>query len=489
MTDQENESIEQLNEEIETLKLKKEGLKIETENLNAFKENLEKQIDGNPEAEKDSIENLGLKSYKEKIEKEASVLKKIIDGDKESQDEIEKMGLKACKERLEIEINGNPEAEKDSIENLGLKSYKEKIEKEASVLKKIIDGDKESKDEIEKMGLKACKAKLEREIYSDLKKDENGNPVLSVEIKEILNKNLLDSSDIDKIGLEAYRKKLEREITGDPEAEKDSFEEMGLETYKAKLKKEIYGDVTNEEELKIEKEWFKKIFNSNKVNIKFESEIIELVGLKKYREILNNQINELRKKYEIAKDLSTLIKRSTYDKGWYYGFMVFTIAFLVLSSCFAYCYGSQIINEITKIPNRASSDYFGFFLMKMPFSLIIIAFISGAFIFINKLLFIIERINNQLRNFSKISVIASQMDNTYIDLIKNGNFSNGNEAEQNAHKEAEQKDLFYKLITNYLVSLSKNEADLADSKKEPLLKQVKQIAGIVKELNSFNKDK
>ena len=125
----------------------------------------------------------------------------------------------------------------------------------------------------------------------------------------------------------------------------------------------------------------------------------------------------------------------------------------------------------------------------MPFSLIIIAFISGAFIFINKLLFIIERINNQLRNFSKISVIASIIDKPYSDLIKNSNFSNGNEVEQKSHRDAEEKNLFYKLITNYLVSLSKNEAELADSKKEPLLKQVKQIAGIVKEFNSLNKDK
>ena len=169
--------------------------------------------------------------------------------------------------------------------------------------------------------------------------------------------------------------------------------------------------------------------------------------------------------------------------------MILVIGALSFSSWYAYEYGAQIIVEIHGMKERTSSDYFGFFLMKMPFSLIIIAFISGAFIFINKLLFIIERINNQLRNFSKISVIASQMDKAYIDLIKNGNFSNGNEAEQSAHKEAEQKNLFYKLITNYLVSLSKNEADLADSKKEPLLKQVKQIAGIVKEFNSFNKDK
>ena len=169
--------------------------------------------------------------------------------------------------------------------------------------------------------------------------------------------------------------------------------------------------------------------------------------------------------------------------------MTLVIGALSFSSLYAYEYGAQIIVDIKGMKERNSSDYFGFFLMKMPFSLIIIAFISGAFIFINKLLFIIERINNQLRNFSKISVIASQMDKVYIDLIKNGNFSNKNEAEQNAHKEAEQKDLFYKLITNYLVSLSKNEAELADSKKEPLLKQVKQIAGIVKEFNSFSRDK
>lgn len=336
--------------------------------------------------------------------------------------------------------------------------------------------------------LNVLKEKLEIEINGDKEINEEKLKTFLENLKNNkLDKNAKDKI-IEEIGLKNYQQFLEKEITGDPEAEKDSFEEMGLETYRVKLKKEIYGDVTDEEELKILKEWFKKFFNSDKVNIKFESDIIELAGLKKYRESLDNEINELRKKYEIAKNLSTLIKQSTRDKKSYYLFMILVIAALSFSSWYAYEYGAQIIVEIHGMKERTSSDYFGFFLMKMPFSLIIIAFISGAFIFINKLLFIIERINNQLRNFSKISVIASQMDKAYIDLIKNGNFSNGNEAEQNAHKEAEQKNLFYKLITNYLVSLSKNEADLADSKKEPLLKQVKQIAGIVKEFN-FNKDK
>ena len=336
--------------------------------------------------------------------------------------------------------------------------------------------------------LNFLKEKLEIEINGVKEINEENLKLFLENLKNNkLDKNAEDKI-IEEIGLKNYQQFLEKEITGDPEAKKDSFEEMGLETYRVKLKKEIYGDVTDEEELKILKEWFKKFFNSDKVNIKFESDIIELAGLKKYRESLNNEINELRKKYEIAKNLSTLIKQSTRDKKSYYFFMILVIGALGFSSWYAYEYGAQIIVEIHGMKERTSSDYFGFFLMKMPFSLIIIAFISGAFIFINKLLFIIERINNQLRNFSKISVIASQMDKAYIDLIKNGNFSNKSEAEQNAHKEAEQKDLFYKLITNYLVSLSKNEADLADSKKEPLLKQVKQIAGIVKEFN-FNKDK
>ena len=309
----------------------------------------------------------------------------------------------------------------------------------------------------------------------------------------ILNKNLLNRFDIYKIGLEAYREKLEREITGDSEAEKDSIKYIGLKSHRNNLEKDknvlekwIYGlKYVSEEELKS----YKKDLYDGKVDKAQEEEKIKEFGLKKYSEFLNNEINELRKNYVIAKNLTTLIKRSTYDKNWYYGFMISVIAILGFSSYFTYRYGNNIIYEVMIMNNRNSSDYFGFFLMKMPFSLIIIAFISGAFIFINKLLFIIERINNQLRNFSKISVIASIIDKPYSDLIKNSNFSNGNEVEQKSHREAEEKNLFYKLITNYLVSLSKNEAELADSKKEPLLKQVKQIAGIVKEFNSLNKDK
>lgn len=336
---------------IPNLKLQKNDLEIETKNLNDLKENLEKQIYGNDK----------------------------------SQDEIEEIGLKAFKDRLKIEIDGDPEAEKDSIKYIGLKSHRNNLEKDKNALEKWIYGSK----------------------------------------------------------------------------------------------------YVSEEELKS----YKKDLYDGKVDKAQEEEKIKEFGLKKYSEFLNNEIIVLRKKYEIAENLSTLIKQSTRDKKSYFFFMILVIAALSFSSWYAYEYGAQIIVEIHGMKERTSSDYFGFFLMKMPFSLIIIAFISGAFIFINKLLFIIERINNQLRNFSKISVIASQMDKAYIDLIKNGNFSNGNEAEQSAHKEAEQKNLFYKLITNYLVSLSKNEADLADSKKEPLLKQVKQIAGIVKEFNSFNKDK
>jgi hypothetical protein len=337
--------------------------------------------------------------------------------------------------------------------------------------------------------LKDLKENLEKQIYGDKEINEEKLKTFLENLKNNkLDKNAEDKI-IEEIGLKNYQQFLKKEINGDDKAEKDSFEEMGLEAYKEKLKKEIYGDVTDEEALKILKEWIKKKYNNKKVHNESESEIIEEVGLEQYGEFLDIIVRELRKNYVIAKDLSTLIIESTKDKKMYYLFMILVIGALGFSSWYAYEYGAQIIVEIHGMKERTSSDYFGFFLMKMPFSLIIIAFISGAFIFINKLLFIIERINNQLRNFSKISVIASQMDNTYIDLIKNSNFSNGNEAEQNAHKEAEQKNLFYKLITNYLVSLSKNEADLADSKKEPLLKQVKQIAGIVKELNSFNKDK
>ena len=59
---------------------------------------------------------------------------------------------------------------------------------------------------------------------------------------------------------------------------------------------------------------------------------IKECGFKEYSKLLYDEIIELRKKYEIAKDLSTLIQRSTYDKGWYYGFIIFVITFLVLSS-------------------------------------------------------------------------------------------------------------------------------------------------------------
>jgi hypothetical protein len=313
--------------------------------------------------------------------------------------------------------------------------------------------------------LNVLKEKLEIEINGDKEINEEKLKTCIENLKNNkLDKNAEDKI-IEEIGLKNYQQFLKKEINGDDKAEIDTIEYIGFKDFEKNIHIKIENSVKTFEQLE------KNIIESNKKYIEY-----------------NEKYNELHRKIEISENLKDLTLQAVKDKRNYYVYIFMIIFLLIMLSNYSYKYGTEIIKEIHKMDTRTSSDYFGFFLMKMPFSLIIIAFISGAFIFINKLLFIIERINNQLRNFSKISVIASQMDKAYIDLIKNGNFSNGNEAEQNAHKEAEQKNLFYKLITNYLVSLSKNEADLADSKKEPLLKQVKQIAGIVKEFN-FSKDK
>ena len=88
---------------------------------------------------------------------------------------------------------------------------------------------------------------------------------------------------------------------------------------------------------------------------------------------------------------------------------------------------------------------------------------------------LIERINNQQRSISQISVIAKQIDETTINLIKNEN----SEEYQYAKKEKDEKNLFYKLITNHLVPISKNEMQLQD-KNNDTMKALKEFCNIIK---------
>jgi hypothetical protein len=205
-------------------------------------------------------------------------------------------------------------------------------------------------------------------------------------------------------------------------------------------------------------------------------------GLENKRSSLINQINNLTKKNSVVEKLSELRGEAIGNQTFYYWCTGGMILLIIVSSCFAYRYGNGIIADITKIADKDSRDYFGMFLMKIPFSLMILTFISGGFIFISKLLVIIERISNQLRNISQISVIASQIDQRTIDLISSRKQEDKTDLVE-AKAKKEEKTLFYNLIADYLVNLSKNELELKE-KKGNQLKTLKELAGIIHKIKS-----
>ncbi len=292
-----------------------------------------------------------------------------------------------------------------------------------------------------------------------------------------INGNKDSNDDLDKMGLVIYKDLLESEKTKLNE-EKTSLattiKELKIEV--KYLQEELYGkDGLKKQKSLPETEKDSIEFNisvgGNK-NIQEEDDDKRVnLGLIKYKELLEINISSLKidnkklkksksdleHKYAVAENLAGLKKESKSHVKWYGGFLIVAIIVLGLVMYGSYIYGIEILKDLqllSKPPStRASSDYFGLFLLKLPFALLMGLGISGIVIFLNKIPMLIERINNQQRSISQISVIAKQIDETTINLIKNEN----SEEYQYAKKEKDEKNLFYKLITNHLVSISKNE--------------------------------
>lgn len=273
--------------------------------------------------------------------------------------------------------------------------------------------------------------------------------------------------------LKAEVDKFNTEIDGKEGANglKASIEE--LENKRDSLKKEIDGDKTSEDKLVKDGLLAYRDALYNQIHSKD--------GLENKRSSLNNQINHLTKKNSIVEKLSELKSEAIKNQEFYQNCVIRMIGLILFSSWLAYIYGDGIIDDITKITNKDSRDYFGMFLMKIPFSLMIITFISGGFIFISKLLVIIERISNQLRNISQISVIASQIDQKTIDLINAGFTEDDDKLLSEAKSKKEEKTLFYNLIAEYLVNLSKNELELK-GKEGSKLKMLKELSNIIHQI-------
>jgi hypothetical protein len=313
--------------------------------------------------------------------------------------------------------------------NAGLKALVEELEEKKSDLENQINGYCDQGDGEDKEGLEDVVVKLTKQ-RDDLSKQINGDEKKSGLSAEVKN-------------LKSERDALKKEIDGDGTSE-DNLVKDGLLEYRDTLYNQIHGKD----------------------------------GLENKRSILNNQINHLIKKNSIVEKLSELKSEAIKNQEFYQNCVIRMIGLILFSSWLAYIYGDGIIDDITKIINKDSRDYFGMFLMKIPFSLMIITFISGGFIFINKLLVIIERINNQLRNISQISVIASQIDKKAFDL----NHKKTEEELKNAVEKKEESALFYNLIADYLINLSKNELELKE-KKGSQLKMLKELSGIINKIN------
>lgn len=344
---------------------------------------------------------------------------KLKDEEKTLNEKIK--ALKSESEKLNLEING-----KEGVK--GLKALIEELEEKKLDLENQINGYYDQSDGENKEGLEDVVAELtkQRDILKNQINGDEKKSGLSAEVEQLKNK----------------RDALKKEIDGDKTSE-DKLVKDGLFKYRDLL--------------------FNQIHNKD--------------GLENKRSSLNNQINHLTKKHSIVEKLAELRSESIKNQKFYYWCVGGMIVLIILSSCFAYCYGKGIINDITKITDKDSRDYFGMFLMKIPFSLMIITFISGGFIFISKLLVIIERISNQLRNISQISVISSQIDQATIDLINRRNSEDKADLSE-AKSKKEEKTLFYNLIADYLVNLSKNELELKE-KKGSQLKMLKELASII----------
>lgn len=327
------------------------------------------------------------------------------------------------------------------------------------------------------LGQDAFKNNLEEIIKNPTSDYYNKTPLFN-EIPDLEKRKTELSEEIKK--LETKKEKIEEELDN---------EEDGLKKEKILLESSI--KTLNEQKTSLDLEI------KGDASVKKEDDECAYLGLIKYKEFLEKEIAELsssvdkkvdeynskqdvlsklKKDFFVVEKIADLKKEALGNLKWYYGYLIADLIIIFISLLLAFCYGEGVIKDIQSLQNRNSSDYFGMFVIKIPFAILIAAFVSGLFIFLNKLMIIIERVNNQLRNISQISVIASQIDQRTIDLIKNNLKEDRQEDAVNMQNE---KTLFYDLITHYLIALSKNEMELEDRKNDKM-KTLKELSDIIK---------
>lgn len=309
-----------------------------------------------------------------------------------------------------------------------------------------------------------------KQAFQDNLKEILDNPTSQYAGKTGLFKDIpnleIEKENIEK---EKYRQNkdrdsLQKEIHGD-ESSEDELKKKGLKIYHDELVKAINGDAEAESEE--ERVGLKQYCTNLKKDV--ENLNSSLSDTSKNLENVKKEVQEKQKNLSVVKELGQLKEESNIIKSWYYVFAILGLLILVVALWFSYCYSVHIFEDFKNLTNQGSrdwSDYVGIFILKIPFALILTAIISGTYIFLNKLIFIIEKINNQLRNISQISVIASQIDGRVRDSL----------LEKEEEGEKQENILFYKLIADYLTNLSKNELE----KKEQNNFSVKDLKNISK---------
>ena len=184
------------------------------------------------------------------------------------------------------------------------------------------------------------------------------------------------------------------------------------------------------------------------------------------------KIRILKEKFSTSEDLSAIKSEAKEQKRFYYWVITLTMLPLSLGAYLAITMGQDVISQYVKDPEAI--NYFGLFLLKIPYSLIALGIITGSVILLTKLLALIEKINNQLRNISQILAIAKTIEDKALDLFFEGN--------KTVVEEANKKDLKYKLISDYLDRLGKRELEeKTENKFDQALKLVQKLHKMMSE--------
>lgn len=262
-------------------------------------------------------------------------------------------------------------------------------------------------------------------LFSDIPNLEKQKNTLSSEVLTL---------ESEKTNLTNYTAKLNEEI-GDSENKKEELEKQIVSLTKKKEE-----DITKQEELKknLDEELERKRLEIKELKRKVDE------NYKTHENHYKEEIRKLEEKFSTSEDLVAIKSESQEHQEFYYKVIAAVSLVILVSTIYAISGGMDVIGSYVQ---DKELDYFGLFLLKIPYSLIVLGFISGAVILLGKLLNLVEKINNQLRNVSQILAIAKTIDEKTISLFND-----------DGHKEETQSNnLKYKLISEYLERLGKRE--------------------------------